>query len=379
MWRSTGLGVKKRCTSLIGNLLVFGEEVGRLKEFGPLCFPLQNLVCDAEAWSPHTKHHTEKKPSTFRDKKGDLEIKDVNQAGVPLLHRQAAQRTVFKLFTHDGACWRGHVVCGVLLRVGGRDDGHQVVSVGRVHLHTSRHDTTHQALFKWPAPVNRFQVLNQPHWFSSRARKKGEEKTQQSFIFKIKNIPLWFFHRPVCSECRRRPRCTVVLTDDSWSGNFWFNHWNMREFLKRSRLDRTSGENIKTPWSTEMSFNAFDTVLTLGSHTGRFRLLSSGCFNNTGFGHSLHKKQKNDTNLQHNRHLAPHHLVEGKSFTIWKRPRRTCGPEWQPQRWGRVGRSGPPAWPTTLRPESPACWNRCRDLQRQHAGTLPQQQQQRVG
>lgn len=34
--------------SFIGNLLVFGEEVGRLKEFGPLCFPLQNLVCDAE-------------------------------------------------------------------------------------------------------------------------------------------------------------------------------------------------------------------------------------------------------------------------------------------------------------------------------------------
>lgn len=31
-------------------------------------------------------------------------------------------------------------------------------------------------------------------------------------------------------------------------------------------------------------------VLTLGSHTGKFRLLSSGCFSNTGFGHSLQEE-----------------------------------------------------------------------------------------
>lgn len=28
-------------------------------------------------------------------------------------------------------------------------------------------------------------------------------------------------------------------------------------------------------------------ILTLGSHTGKFKLLSSGCFKSTGFGHSL--------------------------------------------------------------------------------------------
>lgn len=31
-------------------------------------------------------------------------------------------------------------------------------------------------------------------------------------------------------------------------------------------------------------------TLTLGSHTGKLRLHSSGCFNSTGFGHSLFKK-----------------------------------------------------------------------------------------
>lgn len=42
--------------------------------------------------------------------------------------------TIFKLLAHDGARRGGHVVRGVLLGVGGRDDGHQVVSVRGVYL-----------------------------------------------------------------------------------------------------------------------------------------------------------------------------------------------------------------------------------------------------
>lgn len=46
--------------------------------------------------------------------------------------------TVFKLLAHDGARRGGHVVRGVLLGVGGRDDGHQVVSVRGVYLQIRR-------------------------------------------------------------------------------------------------------------------------------------------------------------------------------------------------------------------------------------------------
>lgn len=169
LWESGG---KKRCTSFIHRkpTCIWRRSWVAQRVWATLLSPAESRLW---RWGLITTHETShrKKTSTFRDKKGDLKVKDVNQAGVPLLHRHAAHRTVFKLFTHDGACWRGHVVCGVLLRVGGRDDGHQVVSVGRVHLRTSRHDTMHQALFKWQTPINRFH-LNQPHLFSSRARKK---------------------------------------------------------------------------------------------------------------------------------------------------------------------------------------------------------------
>lgn len=48
--------------------------------------------------------------------------------------------TVFELLAHDGACRRGDIVCGVLLGIGRRDDGHQVVSVRWVHLKTRHRD-----------------------------------------------------------------------------------------------------------------------------------------------------------------------------------------------------------------------------------------------
>ena len=46
--------------------------------------------------------------------------------------------TFFELLNHDGAGGLGHVVGGVLLGVGGGDDGHDVVPVSRVNLeHTT--------------------------------------------------------------------------------------------------------------------------------------------------------------------------------------------------------------------------------------------------
>lgn len=139
--------------------------------------------------------------------------------------------------------------------------------------------------------------------------------------------------------------------------------FSMREFLKWSWLDRTTRENITRPWSREMSFNTSHCTHSRIPHwqvqITVFRLFQQHRIRplpaqGTEKWHKAATQQAPDTTL--------HHLVERKSFTIWRRPRRTCGPEWQPQRWGRVGRSWPPAWPTTLRPESPACWNRCRDL-----------------
>lgn len=63
---------------------------------------------------------------------------------------------------------------------------------------------------------------------------------------------------------------------------------------------------------------------------------------------------------------------QARVLTIWKRPGRTCGRAWRPQRWGRAGRSGPPAWPTTRRPGSPACWSRSLDLHTRHSVTSQQ-------
>lgn len=59
-----------RLKEMVENLLVFWEKVGRLKEFGPFCFPLKNLVCDTEAWSPHG--NTINENSTFKDKQVNL-------------------------------------------------------------------------------------------------------------------------------------------------------------------------------------------------------------------------------------------------------------------------------------------------------------------
>lgn len=104
-------------SGLAGNqhLLVFLEKAGWLKELGPFCFALQNLVCDAEA---------------CRRQSISLSLRVVELSACV----GARVFTVFELLGHDSARGRGHVVGGVLLWVGRCDDGHQVVSVRWVHL-----------------------------------------------------------------------------------------------------------------------------------------------------------------------------------------------------------------------------------------------------
>lgn len=126
---------------------------------------------------------------------------------------------------------------------------------------------------------------------------------------------------------------------------------------------------------------AGDRILTLGSHTGKFRLLSSGCFNSTGLGHSLpgeggggHSRSNQTPVNRWDVNMHP----PGFQLTIWRRPKRTCGRAWRRRRWDRAGRSWPPTWPMRLHPESPACWSRSHDLRRAaHSNTAERIRQTR--
>lgn len=104
------------------HLLVLLEKVWWLKEFGPFSFSLKDLVCDAKACRCTTQW--------------DKDVIGLRKSSFSTitLWRTRQQFTVFELLAHDGARRRGDIVRGVLLGVGGGDDGHQVVSVGWVHL-----------------------------------------------------------------------------------------------------------------------------------------------------------------------------------------------------------------------------------------------------
>lgn len=65
--------------------------------------------------------------------------------------------TIFKLLAHYCACWCGHVVSGVLLRIGWRDDGHQVVSVRGVYLEINTKMLTQQKLSFWPTTQTNYK------------------------------------------------------------------------------------------------------------------------------------------------------------------------------------------------------------------------------
>ena len=49
----------------------------------------------------------------------------------------ASQRTLVEFGNHDGARGDADVEGGVLLRVGGRYDGHEVIAISRVYLITT--------------------------------------------------------------------------------------------------------------------------------------------------------------------------------------------------------------------------------------------------
>lgn len=114
-----------RCFSEERHLLVLLEKVWWFKQFGPFCFPLQNLIGNAEACQCNTHQ-------LWRLKKPTPNIIPAVPESLVLCC------TIFKLLAHDGARRGGHVVRGVLLGVGGRDDGHQVVSVRGVYLQIRR-------------------------------------------------------------------------------------------------------------------------------------------------------------------------------------------------------------------------------------------------
>lgn len=61
----------------------------------------------------------------------------------------------------------------------------------------------------------------------------------------------------------------------------------LQNWPKKKKNRRSRGN----PCSGTASFVSA-VVLTLGSHTGKLRLLSSGCFNKTGFGHSLEDEKE---------------------------------------------------------------------------------------
>lgn len=94
--------------------------------------------------------------------------------------------TIFELLAHDGACWCGDVVRGVLLGIGRCDDGHQVVSVRWVNLKKKIKKTRHRDL-DWfhcrnvSLHLTHVSTLRPPNWMSraiSHPRTEKHHKTK---------------------------------------------------------------------------------------------------------------------------------------------------------------------------------------------------------
>lgn len=138
-------------------ILVLLKKVGWFEEFGPFCFSQKNLVCDTETCSwdkniqslllPTIMYYSDNMKVMAAFLRTKLSFQElVEQVNKKQKHTclfiffvsdfLQLHITVFELLAHDGARGRGDVVRGVLLGVGRRDDGHQVVSVGWVHLKT---------------------------------------------------------------------------------------------------------------------------------------------------------------------------------------------------------------------------------------------------
>lgn len=60
-----------KCFWLKQHLLVLLEKVRRFKQFGPFCFSLKNLVCDAEACPCNTHHKISMQIAISSDSKKD--------------------------------------------------------------------------------------------------------------------------------------------------------------------------------------------------------------------------------------------------------------------------------------------------------------------
>lgn len=114
-------------------------------------------------------------------------------------------------------------------------------------------------------------------------------------------------------------------------------------------------------------------ALTLGSHTGRprFSTSSSMFFSNTGLVQSL--KQPEDTpTCTHQAHRDPNQRKHTQPLTISQTQRRTCALWWTLQRWDRVGRYEPLAWPRTPPPDTPGHSSKYHVLEEGHTETISQ-------
>lgn len=93
--------------------------------------------------------------------------------------------TIFKLLAHYCARWCGHIVSGVLLRIGWCDDGHQVVSVGRVYLEI------HTRMLTWWNEMHELVL-----WPTHQTEDKETVRPYSKSTFFIS----------VCGRCKRRQK-----------------------------------------------------------------------------------------------------------------------------------------------------------------------------
>lgn len=215
--------------------------------------------------------------------------------------------TIFKLLAHYCARWCGHIVSGVLLRIGWRDDGHQVVSVWGVYLEIHTRMLTRR---------------NEPHEYKTSDQNIRLKTKKLSDLIPNSNTIVKSVVRTRLQQREITAHTSILFLyfainfHNSLSPQICSGDWQVMTVL-RGYCSCTCANNCAVPkhasFKGATSRPCFGTLLpldgtclgtvwyckcairrllTLGSHTGKLRLLSSGCFNKTGFGHSLYRKEK---------------------------------------------------------------------------------------
>lgn len=143
---------------------------------------------------------------------------------------------------------------------------------------------------------------------------------------------------------------TNLKNTDEKKSNYLFH----RTVLKRNRASSVCVRCVCINRTTS-------TVLTLGSHTGKFRLLSSGCFSNTGFGHSLQERHqpqviqshtaimrnRREQQLKQQKSIHSHHLEKTRKNLCTSVAATALGQSWQ-VRATSIAHDTPPRKPSML-------------------------------